>query len=74
MNYCEDCGCKMYNGFCTNCHEEVFIEEQYIGLDEEIPNEIHEKSNEHRKFVSMRNSLRIKAQTLKCGAGKTLNR
>lgn len=28
QKYCEDCGCKIYNGHCVNCHEEVFIAEQ----------------------------------------------
>lgn len=29
MNYCPDCGCKMYGGACTNCHEETYIAEQH---------------------------------------------
>lgn len=29
MNTCEDCGCKVINGHCANCHEETFIYEQY---------------------------------------------
>ena len=28
MNYCEDCGSKMYNGRCTWCFEEYYIYEQ----------------------------------------------
>lgn len=32
MNYCEDCGCKVFNGHCVNCHEEVYISEQYFEL------------------------------------------
>lgn len=27
--YCEDCGCKIYNGHCVNCHEEVYIAKQH---------------------------------------------
>jgi len=46
-NYCEDCGCIMDGGFCTNCHEEVFIEEQYTELHEEVPISIAKKSSEH---------------------------
>ena len=36
MEYCEDCGCKMFNGACTNCHEEIYIEEQNMSNDEPI--------------------------------------
>lgn len=35
MKHCEDCGCKVYNGACTNCHETVYIQDQYI--DQGIP-------------------------------------
>ena len=34
MNYCEDCGCRVYNGHCVNCHEETYIMEQDMGNDE----------------------------------------
>jgi hypothetical protein len=39
MSYqaCEDCGCRMYGGFCTNCDEEIFIEEQYAADGESAP-------------------------------------
>lgn len=30
--YCEDCGCKVYSGRCTNCHEELYIMDQYYEL------------------------------------------
>ena len=43
MNICPDCGCKMYNGVCTNCHEEMYIEDQYIELDMPISNDFQEK-------------------------------
>jgi hypothetical protein len=44
---CSDCGCKMYNGFCTNCNEEVFIAEQYRDLGDPIPEMIQQKEKEH---------------------------
>ena len=28
--YCPDCGCKVYNGACVNCHEEKYIMQQHI--------------------------------------------
>lgn len=46
MNYCPDCGCKMYNGVCTNCHEEIYIAEQYYELDMPMPDSFKEKLEE----------------------------
>jgi len=34
MNYCLDCGSKVYNGHCVNCHEETYIAEQSWQNDE----------------------------------------
>ena len=45
---CEDCGNKTYNGFCPNCQEEVFIEEQCEDLGITVPEKIAEKAQEHR--------------------------
>ena len=45
MSYCPDCGCKMYNGVCTNCHEEMYIAEQYNELDMPIPDTVLFKCN-----------------------------
>ena len=45
-NYCEDCGCKVYGGHCTNCHEETFIAKQYRDLGERVPVTISEKETE----------------------------
>lgn len=38
-NYCEDCGCKVYSGRCTNCHEELYIMDQYIDQGMDLPDE-----------------------------------
>lgn len=51
MNYCPDCGCKMFGGFCTNCHEEVYIEEQYFDIGEAAPIAISEKASKFREQV-----------------------
>jgi hypothetical protein len=53
-SYCENCGCKVYDGFCTNCHEEVYIEEQYYELGEGCPDIIYEKAQEQRREVRSR--------------------
>lgn len=44
---CEDCGCKMYGGFCSNCNEEVFIADQYREQNEPVPESIAKKEAEH---------------------------
>ena len=36
MGYCPDCGCKSYNGACTNCHEELYIIDQYYEMEGEL--------------------------------------
>lgn len=46
-NRCENCGCGMDGGFCLNCHEEVFIAEQYSELGEDVPLSIAKKVVEH---------------------------
>jgi len=33
--YCENCGCKVFSGRCANCHEELYILDQYIELPSE---------------------------------------
>ena len=57
MSYCEDCGCKVYNGFCTNCHEEVYIEEQYYDIGEPVPELISEMANNHREVAKNKVNL-----------------
>lgn len=34
---CSDCGCKVYNGHCVNCHEETYIYYQNVSNDEVAP-------------------------------------
>lgn len=48
-SHCENCGERSYNGLCTNCHEECYIEEQYIELGEPVPDVILKKSQEHKR-------------------------
>ena len=55
MSYCDDCGCKTYNGACTNCHEEIYILEQYDDLDMEYPKQdsmFMTKIREHEKAIA----------------------
>ena len=46
MSYptCEDCGSRISGGHCVYCHEEVFIEQQYVDLGEDVPEIIEQKA------------------------------
>ena len=37
----------MSRGFCSNCHEEVFIAEQYSQMGEDVPVVIAEAASRH---------------------------
>lgn len=50
--HCENCGCKVYKGYCTNCCEEYFIAEQYNDLDMPVPESIVKKIEEYDKEKS----------------------
>lgn len=54
MGYCPDCGSKMYNGACTNCHEEIYIEEQYCDLDMEVPESISNLAAQQKETIKQR--------------------
>ncbi len=49
MKECEDCGCKLINGICTNCHEELYINDyQMPEFPMEVSNEWNEKVKQQR--------------------------
>ena len=53
-DYCENCGCKVYNGRCTNCHEELYILDQYDELEMKRPSEdtdFMKKVHEHEADI-----------------------
>jgi hypothetical protein len=54
MSYkgCEDCGCRVYNGICTNCQEELWIEETQTEFLPELSEEWKEKVSEQRNIVA----------------------
>ena len=61
MNYCPDCGCKMYNGVCTNCHEEMYIAEQYYELGMPIPESFQDRLNDveqEQKLYAIREDVK----------------
>ncbi len=51
-SYCANCGEKSFNGACTNCHEEIYIREQYWDLNMEVPVLIEKKCIEHEKEIA----------------------
>jgi hypothetical protein len=46
---CPDCGCRVYNGLCTNCDEESYIFEQgskneeHVDFDDEFMGKVYEQ-------------------------------
>ena len=55
MIYCEDCGCILNNGICSNCQEELYIlENQYENIEEPLSNEFINKAKEQRKLLEDR--------------------
>lgn len=56
---CEDCGCAKYGKRCTNCHEELFIADQYQEQSMELPskesyfmkkvNDLQNRLKDHKK-------------------------
>ena len=51
MSYkgCENCGCRVYNGKCQNCHEIEYIEEQYLQEDMPCPQSIQDDAKASRE-------------------------
>jgi len=41
--YCGDCGCTLRNGICTNCHEELYINDYQMP---EFPCKVNDEWNE----------------------------
>lgn len=46
---CEDCGCRVYGGICSNCQEELYIvENQYDAIDAPLSREFMDKVEEQK--------------------------
>jgi hypothetical protein len=54
VSHCVNCGERVYRGLCTNCHEENFIEQQYIDLEETIPEQIYKKARENERDIYLK--------------------
>lgn len=57
MDYCENCGCKVFNGRCVNCHEELYILDQYIEQGMPLP---HDDSEFMQKVYEQQNEVNVK--------------
>lgn len=51
MKSCENCGEKVYDGACVNCHEEIYIEQQYHDLNMPVPESIEQTAAIQRKEI-----------------------
>jgi hypothetical protein len=54
MSHCVNCGERVYRSLCTNCHEENFIEQQYIDLEETIPKQIYKIARENERDIYLK--------------------
>lgn len=55
MPTCDNCGEKVYSGRCVNCHEELYILDQYDELELPPPDEhseFMERAREQQREVS----------------------
>jgi predicted ATP-dependent serine protease len=60
MKTCENCGERVYSGRCTNCHEELYILDQYIELNMDLPDkesEFMQKVEEQQKEIAKKASM-----------------
>lgn len=58
--YCDNCGCKVYSGRCTNCHEELYILDQYYDQGMKLPDknsDFMKKVYDQEKDLVMRSQL-----------------
>ncbi len=57
--YCDDCGCKVYSGACTNCHEEVYIADQHLefGTYGNCSDEFKDKVESQERDIARKQSL-----------------
>ncbi|MDD4804160.1 MAG: hypothetical protein PHN69_03215 [Candidatus Pacebacteria bacterium] len=51
MSYCEDCGCKLNNGICSNCQEELYIIENQSEYIESLSKEFINKAKEQKEYL-----------------------
>lgn len=61
---CEDCGCRVYNGYCTNCDEESYILTQdekndvHVDFDRDFYKKVNEQ-HDRAMIRKLKNNQRI---------------
>jgi len=54
---CEDCGCRMYGGICSNCQEELYIMENQSDYEDfSVTQEFMNAADEQRQLLKERQS------------------
>jgi hypothetical protein len=58
---CEDCGCRMYGGICSNCQEELYILENQAEYRPEdgYSDEFLEAAGEQLRLLDRRKAMEI---------------
>ena len=56
---CEDCGCRMYGGICSNCQEELYILENQSDCLGPISDEFMETAGEQRRLLQRRAATEV---------------
>ncbi len=51
MSYCSDCGCRLNNGICSNCQEELYIIENQNEYCESLSDEFINKAREQKEYL-----------------------
>jgi hypothetical protein len=56
--YCEDCGCILEGGVCSNCQEELFIiRNQLEDIDFPLSKDFIDKANRQEKELEDRKTI-----------------
>lgn len=55
--YCENCGCLLSGGICSNCQEELYIiENQSEYIEKPLSEEFMRKANEQKEELKRRSN------------------
>ena len=58
MPSCPDCGCRINNGICSNCQEELYIlENQAEFIDRPVSDGFAEEAKQQKEYLRKRKKL-----------------
>lgn len=67
MTACENCGCRVYSGICSNCCEELYIlEHQAADIEQPLSEEFLAKAAEQRAQHGSQNRHRRGVRNRTC--------